>query len=414
LRTPDPLHRVRQSCRACDTEQLRMFLSLGPAPLANAFLRTSEDASRERWYPLDVYFCEECSLIQLADVVSREALFSEYRPTGGASELLSSHHERYAQTVFDQLQLKASDLVVDVGSNDGALLAHFQSLGVRTLGIEPARNVAETSQSRGIPTENQFFDGAAARELRARHGAARVVIGNNVLARVDDPRDFLAGCGDLLADGGLVIIEVPYVRDMVDRLEYGSIHHEHLCYFTVTTLVRLASAVGLDIVRVSRVPVHGGSLRVVFGRQGGHSPEVLRLLAEEQEHGLTSFGTYERFALGVFENRRQLRELLERLRAAGRTVAGYGAPAAGNTLLNYCGLSTDYIAYTVDANPTTQGAHTPGTHIPVFPSQTIDERKPDFVVILAWNFADEIMRQLASYRDNGGRFIIPIPTPRIV
>ena len=393
---------------------MRRFLSLGPSPLANAFLRSPADAEHEQRYPLDVYFCEDCSLVQLADVIDAEALFGEYIYVTGTSDTIAAHNERYADAVVERLRLSPSDLVVEVASNDGSLLAAFQRRGVRTLGVEPARNIAEIARARGIPTENRFFDGAAAVEIRAAHGPARAVIGNNVLAHVDDTRDFLRGCRDLLGEGGLAIFEVPYLGEMIDRLEYDTVYHEHLCYFSVTSLARLGAAEGLDIVHVDRVPVHGGSVRVFFGRRGEHAVGALPMLDEERERGLTTFATYERFARGVRENRRELRALLERLRDEGRTVAGYGAPAKGNTLLNYCRLSTDLIPYTVDKSPLKVGTWTPGMHIPVLPVSTLIERQPDYVVILAWNFADEIMRQQEAYRERGGQFIVPVPSPRVL
>jgi hypothetical protein len=240
------------------------------------------------------------------------------------------------------------------------------------------------------------------------------VIGNNVLAHVDDTRGFLAAARDFLADDGLAVFEVPYAREMVERLEYDTIYHEHLCYFTATSLERLGRAAGLVLVRVDHVPVHGGSLRVFFARAGEVPAQVRALLDDERSAGLTSLATYERFATGTAENRRALLALLAELRAAGHTIAGYGAPAKGNTLLNYCAIGTELVPYTVDRNALKVGTLTPGMHIPVLDVETLLERQPDYVLILAWNFAEEIMRQQQAYRDRGGKFIVPIPTPRVV
>jgi SAM-dependent methyltransferase len=412
--TVDSFHRVRTACRACGGTRLEPFLVLGPQPLANAFLKSPDEFRDERFYPLDVYFCEGCSLVQLADVIDPELLFGHYLYVTGTSESIAAHNVSYARALVEMLGLGATDLVVEVASNDGSLLACFQAHGVRTLGVEPARNIAELAQARGVPTEVRFFDGAAGGELRTVHGAARVVIGNNVLAHVDEPRDFLTGARDLLADDGLAVFEVPYARDMVERVEYDTIYHEHLCYFTVTSLARLGEAAGLGLVRVEHVPVHGGSLRVFFSRQFGHSADVVAWMAEERAAGLTTLATYQRMAVAVVENRRQLRELIERLSGEGRVLAAYGAPAKGNTLLNYCGLGTDVLPYTVDRNPLKIGLFTPGMHLPVLAADALAERRPDDVLILAWNFAEEIVRQQAAHRERGGRFIVPIPKPRVL
>lgn len=411
------VHSKRNSCRACGDNRLRLFLPLGPTPLANSFLRSPEEFSSEPSFPLDVYFCENCSLVQILDVISPEILFRNYIYVTGTSDTIAAHNLRYAHTVVEFLKLGEKDLVVEVASNDGSLLKCFKPYGVRTLGIEPATNIAEMACANGIETVNLFFNYPTAREVRDSHGPAKAVIGNNVLAHVDDTQDFLRGARELIDRDGLVIIEVPYIREMLDRLEYDTIYHEHLCYFSVTTLMRLCEAVGLSIVRIDHVPVHGGSLRMYAGhaeRFGTHSKDILRLVEEEREAGLTELSCYERFAKEVQENRRMLLELLEGLKKEGETVAGYGAPAKGNTLLNYCGIDTRLIPYTVDKNPLKVGLYTPGMHIPVLPVSTLVEQQPDYVMILAWNFAEEIMKQQQEYRNRGGRFIIPIPEPRII
>jgi SAM-dependent methyltransferase len=334
----------------------------------------------------------------------------------GTSDLIAAHNASYARTVIDLLELGPHELVVEVASNDGSLLQQFQRGGVRTLGIEPAGNIAAIARDRGIETLNRFFNSATAAHVRAEYGTARAVIGNNVLAHVDEPRDFLAGCRDLLAEDGLIVIEVPGLREMIERLEYDTVYHEHLCYFSVTTLLRLCESVGLSVVRIDRVRVHGGSIRMyaAHASRGGHAPKVLELAAQEEALGLTSRARYERFGDAVAANRRALRELLEQLKRDGRTVAGYGAPAKGNTLLNYCAIDTQLLPYTVDKSPLKVGRYTPGMHIPVLPADTLVERMPDYVLILAWNFADEIMTQQQEYRARGGRFIVPIPEPVVV
>ena len=411
-----PVHHVRRECRACGGEKLERFLELGNQPLANAFPKDRSELSGEASFPLDVYFCTDCSLVQLLDVIDPEVLFRDYIYVTGTSTTIAAHNEAYASTVVTRLGLGPDDLVVEVASNDGSLLRRFAGLGVRTLGVEPASNIAELARAAGIDTVNEFFDLETARSLRERYGAAKAVIGNNVLAHVDDTRGFLAGFRALLDDDGAGIVEVPYVGEFVDRLEYDTVYHEHLCYFSVTALARLCDEVDLRITRVDHVPVHGGSIRVWTAPAAGtgHAPDVQALMAEEAARGLTQLATYRQLAADVAQTRTDLLALLRRLRAEGRTVAAYGAPAKGNTLLNYCGIGTDLVAYTVDRNPLKVGRLTPGMHLPVLPVSTLLERQPDYVLILAWNFADEIMEQQRAWRDGGGRFIVPIPQPRIV
>ena len=409
-----PVHRRRENCRACGATSLRPFLNLGSQPLANAFLRRPEEFASERFFPLDCYFCETCSLVQLADVIDPDVLFGHYIYVTGTSETIAAHNVKYAQAVVDELALGPADLVVEIASNDGSLLTCFAGHGVRTLGVEPARNIAEMARARGIDTINRFFNGETSRELRATYGSASAVIGNNVLAHVDDTQDFLAGARALISDRGRVIVEVPYAQDMLDRREYDTVYHEHLCYFSVTSLARLGAEVGLGVVRVDRVPVHGGSIRVWFAKDRRHEGPVEVLMEEECRTGLTKVAAWEAFGRAAAENRTALRLLLEQLHGDGRSVAGYGAPAKGNTLLNYCGIDTALLPYTVDRNAMKVGAMTPGMHIPVLSVDTLLARMPDYVLILAWNFADESVRQQRQYQERGGRFILPIPAPRII
>lgn len=412
--TPTLVHRKRTTCRACAADTLRRFLALGPQPLANAFPRNHAETAAEQFFPLDVYFCETCSLVQLADVIDPSVLFSDYIYVTGTSSTIAEHNTRYAKAVADRLSLKPGELVIEAASNDGSLLACFKELGAKVLGVEPARNISAMAVERGIPTDNRFFTNAVATEIRSTHGAARAVIGNNVLAHVDDARDFLRGFATLLADDGIGVVEVPYAREMLERLEYDTIYHEHLCYFTVTSLARLAEAAGLSIEHVDRVPVHGGSLRVYFRKGGTHQSGPAAMMREEDARGLSDYATWHEWASMVARNRHELRLMLEQLRSQGKTVAGYGAPAKGNTLLNYCSIDSTLVPYTVDKNPLKVGRLTPGMHIPVMPVEKLQRDRPDYVLILAWNFADEIMQQQSAYRDQGGRFIIPVPAPVIV
>lgn len=414
---PAPVHRRIRHCRACTAEALEPVLDLGLQPLANALPADPAEFPTEARYPLVLCLCERCGLLQLVDVIDPEVLFGHYLYVTGISDTIAAHNRAYAAAVVDRLRLDADALVVEVASNDGSLLRCFQPHGVRVLGVEPARNIAELAREQGVPTEAVFFDRATGERLRAEHGPAMAVIGNNVLAHVGDPVDFLAGAAAMLAPEGRVIVEVPYLEEMLERLEYDTIYHEHLCYFSVTALLTIAERAGLRVVRVDRVPVHGGSIRTWFAPAAavpGHDPAVLALVEEERRAGLADPVRWRRFAADVADQRRRLLALLGDLRARGATVAGYGAPAKGNTLLNYCGIGTDLVEYTVDRSPLKQHRFTPGVHLPILPPEALLDRQPDYVLILAWNFADEIVAQQAEYRRRGGRFILPIPEPVVL
>jgi hypothetical protein len=392
-------------------------MKLGPTPLANSFLTSPDQFKSELCYPLDVYFCSTCSLVQLLDVVDPEVLFRDYIYVTGTAQTIGDHNRDYAKTVVGLLELGHKDLVIEVASNNGSLLSCFRQHGVRTLGVEPAENIAAMANAEGIETVNRFFTSNAAREIRETHGCARAVIGNNVLAHVDDTQDFLAGCRSLIDDDGLVIIEVPYLKSFVDHVEFDTVYHEHLCYFSVTALMRLCEKVGLSILRVDHLPVHGGTIRMYAGRKEkylDHAVAIQEIASDERNSGLTSIETFERLAETVHQTRTELLTLLRNLRGSGKTIAAYGAPAKGNTLLNYCSIHTDLVSFTVDKNPLKVGKFTPGTHIPVFPVSAVLEHQPDYLLILAWNFADEIIEQQGEYAARGGRFILPIPRPRII
>ena len=392
-------------------------MPLGNQPLANSFLKSPDEFTDEQFFPLDTVFCESCSLVQIPDVVDPEVLFRHYLYVTGTSETIAKHNQAYARAVTDMLWLTKNDLVIEVASNDGSLLRCFQDLGVKTLGVDPATNVAAMARANGVETINEFFNHETAKRIRAERGAAKAVIGNNVLAHVDDTQGFLRGCKEVIDRDGLVIIEMPYLGDLLKRTEYDTIYHEHLCYFSVNSLMRLCESAGLRIVRIDHVPIHGGSLRMHAGHEEvrpNHSEQVLAWAEEEKSKGFTSFDRYEQLARSVERSRETLMELLTRLKAEGKTVAGYGAAAKGNTLLNYCQITTDLLPYVVDKNPLKLGMFTPGMHIPVLPVSTLLEQQPDYLLILAWNFAEEIMRQQSEYKARGGKFIIPIPEATVV
>lgn len=411
------MHEKRTTCRVCESRDLARFLELGQTALANSFLRSPEEFEREPRFPLDVWLCQQCGCVQLLDVIDPEVLFRDYIYVTGTSDTMKEHNRAYAATTVDLLRIAPGQLVVEVASNDGSLLGCFKQHGVRVVGIEPARNIAERARAAGIPTVCEFFGAELAASLRAEHGPARAVCANNVLAHVDDTRGFLAAARALIGEDGLVIVEVPYLRHFVERLEYDTVYHEHLCYFGLTPLMRACEEVDLRITRVEHVPVHGGSIRVYAGRaeaHADHAPAVRAEAEREQADGLTRLPRYQRFARDVAENRASLRAFLEGARAEGKRVVGYGAPAKGNTLLSYCGISTELLPYTVDKSPLKVGLWTPGTHIPVRPVEALLEDQPDYVLILAWNFAQEIVRQQAEVARRGARFVVPLPQPRVL
>ena len=417
MSTNRTMHRKRATCRACGGRDLELFLPLGNVALANSFLRSPEEFAAEPRFPLDVYFCRTCSMVQLLDVIDPEVLFRNYLYVTGTSDTIAKHNVGYAKTVVELLGIGAQGLVVEAASNDGSLLKCFQKHGVRVLGVEPATNIAEKASAAGVPTVNEFFGAAKGAELRAKHGPAKAVIGNNVLAHVDDPVDFLRGFKALLDHDGLAICEVPELAEFVERLEYDTVYHEHLSYFSVTSLMRVCAEAGLRIVRVEHVPVHGGSVRMYAApveRVREHASEVVAMSAKEKSAGIAAPERLRRFARDVEAQRAGLLELLESLHAERKTIGGYGAPAKGNTLLNYCGITTRLLPWTVDKSPLKVGLYAPGSHIPVLPASELLERQPDYCLILAWNFADEIRAQQAEYARRGGRFILPIPRARIV
>ena len=417
MSTNGEMHRKRATCRACGGRDLELFLPLGNVALANSFLRSPDEFASEPRFPLDVYFCRICSMVQLLDVIDPEVLFRNYLYVTGTSDTIARHNVGYAKTVVELLGIGAQGLVVEAASNDGSLLKCFQKHGVRVLGVEPATNIADKANAAGVATVNEFFGAAKGAELRAKYGPAKAVIGNNVLAHVDDPVDFLRGFKALLDHDGLAICEVPELAEFVERLEYDTVYHEHLSYFSVTSLMRVCEEAGLRIVRVDHVPVHGGSVRMYAApveRVREHASDVVAMSAKEKSAGIAAPERLRRFAREVEAQRAGLLELLESLHAERKTVGGYGAPAKGNTLLNYCGITTRLLPWTVDKSPLKVGLYAPGSHIPVLPASELLERQPDYCLILAWNFADEIRAQQSEYARRGGRFILPIPRARIV
>lgn len=402
-------------CRICKSSELIKFLSLGKTPLVNSFLKKEQLKSKEPAYPLDVYLCKNCNLVQLVDVVPPEIMFRNYVYISGISDTMNIHFLKLAEDAVKNFNLNSKSLIVDIGGNDGTLLNAFKNFGVRTLNIEPAVNIAKISRENGIETINDFWSEETALKIRDLKGEAKIIIGTNVFAHVNNLDDFMKGVKTLLSDDGVFVIEVPYLVDLIKLEEFDTIYHEHLSYFALKPLTTLFSRFGMNLFDVKRELVHGGSIRVfVKKRKIEPSNSVKELLELEKREGLHSLRTYENFAKDVESIRRKLISLLKELTGGGKKIVGYGAPAKGNVLLNFCKIGGDLLEYVVDKTPIKQGLYTPGMHIPVFPTEKILEDMPDYVLILAWNFADEIMKQQQKYKELGGKFIIPIPEPKII
>ena len=403
------------SCRSCGKRELITILSLGKTPLANALLTREQLGEMEPAFDLDLVFCRSCFLVQITETVPPETLFREYFYLSSFSETMLRHSEENVRELIPSRKLNSESLVIEIASNDGYLLQYYKRAGIPVLGIEPARNIAETAVERGIPTVCEFFDAELAKKLIAEGKRADVVHANNVLAHVSDLNGFVNGVQLVLKDTGVAVIEVPYVKDMIDRHEFDTIYHEHLCYFSLTALDHLFRRHDLLIEDVKRLDIHGGTLRIYARKQNTNlrSTDVEEMLAEEAAWvGNEEF--YRGFGNDVERLRVELVSLLSRLKAEGKRIAVYGASAKGSTLMNYFGLGSSLLDFVVDRSTIKQGHYTPGTHLPIYSPDMLLTEKPDYVLLLTWNFADEILQQQDQYRKQGGRFIIPIPEVRVV
>ena len=403
-------------CRSCGATGTESILDLGHTPLANALLREADLDRPEPTHPLELVFCPACALVQINATVPPDELFRDYPYFSSYSDTAVARARELAERLTRSRELDARSLVVEAASNDGYLLNHYREAGIPVLGIEPAINVAKVAVERGIPTRTDFFGAELARSLVDDGQKADVFHANNVLAHVPDLNGFVEGIATLLAPGGLGSIEFPYLRDLIDHVEFDTIYHEHLCYFSLTAIDALFRRHGLVVVDVEQIPIHGGSLRVFCGRPGEHveSDRPAALLAEEAELGMQHLGYYRSFAERVAKLRDELRDQLARRKQEGSRIAAYGASAKGSTLLNYFGIGRETLDFVADKSLVKQGLYTPGTHLPIVPPERLLEEQPDYVLLLTWNFAEEILAEQRAYREAGGRFILPIPRLEVV
>ncbi|MGA2717580.1 MAG: class I SAM-dependent methyltransferase [Candidatus Acidiferrales bacterium] len=404
-------------CRGCSAGGLRTILDLGCLPLANGLLNERQVLEPEPTYPLILVFCSRCALVQITETLPAADLYGQYVYFSSYSDTMLGESRRIAERMIRVHRLDQNSRVIEIASNDGYLLQFYKEAGVSVLGVEPASNVAAAAIGRGIPTVCDFFSPAIAQQLCEEGKRADVIHAHNVLAHVADIHDFFRGLAMLLESEGVIAIEVPYVRDMIEGAEFDTIYHEHLSYFSLSALDRIGELHGLAITGVEHLSIHGGSLRIFMAHAGTGAPvcdSVPRMLDEEQRCGLTSASFYEKFARRVERLRCRLVSHLRSLKSQGARLAAYGASAKGTTLLNFCGIDGGILDFVVDRSPAKHGLYTPGTHLPIYNVEALLRQMPDFVVLLAWNWADEIVEQQAEYRHRGGRFIVPIPELRVI
>ena len=408
---------AQRACRLCGAELTHTFVDLGMSPLCESYLPAERLDDPETFYPLHVRLCGDCLLVQLPAYVAGEDIFSDYAYFSSYSDSWVAHAKRYADEMTARLGLTAGSLVTEVASNDGYLLQHFNATGIPVLGVEPAANVAKAAQAKGIRTVVHFLGPETGEAIAAEYGRADLVAGNNVFAHVPDIRGFAVGLRALVKDTGLVTLEFPHLLRLIERRQYDTIYHEHYSYLSLLTASRALAAAGLRVVDVDELGTHGGSLRVharPAESAGDPTERVTSVLAVEEAVGLHTVAGHEGFAGAVLKIKSDLLGFLLAAKAEGKTVAGYGAPGKGNTLLNHCGIRSDLLAYTVDRSPHKQGMFLPGTHIPIYAPERIAETKPDYVLVLPWNLREEISAQLCYVRSWGGRLVFPIPALEVV
>jgi SAM-dependent methyltransferase len=403
-------------CRSCGSTQGAPVLDLGLQPLANNLLREQDLSQPEPKFPLRLAVCRSCWLLQIIDLVPPVKLFSEYLYFSSFSDLMLKHAQAAAERYIRDFSLDRRSLVIEIASNDGYFLQYFKRREVSCLGIEPAANIARVARDKGIETLVDFFGNTLAKRLAHESRQSDLILGNNVFAHAPDTNDFVAGLRMLIKPSGRIILEFPYAADFIEHTEFDTIYHEHVFYFSLTALLPLFSRHGLEIFNVERLPIHGGSLRLFAAIQGAHTVQssVTSLMEEEQRKGINSIAYYDGFAKRVMELKRSLVSLLNDLKRQGKSMAAYGASAKGSTLLNFFGLGKESLSFVADRSSYKQGRLTPGTHIPIVPAEKLAEARPDYTLLLTWNFAEEILQQQKEYRHNGGKFIVPIPEVKIV
>ena len=404
------------TCRFCGVELRHTFVDLGSSPVANDFRTTEQLTQMEPFYPLHVYVCDRCWLVQIEEVVAPRDLFSNYAYFSSYSDTWLKHAKEYVDMATARFHLDSGSHVVELACNDGYLLQYFVARGISVLGVEPAANVAEEARKKGIPTVVKFFGEETARQMVADGTRADLLIGNNVLAHVPRLNDFVAGMEILLAPDGVITMEFAHLMHLMEGNEFDTIYHEHFSYLSLTTVEKLFAAHGLTLFDVEELPTHGGSLRI-YACHGGRrtvGSRVVELREKEEAAGLTRLEHYLSFGERVKTTKRRILDFLIRAKQEGKSIAGYGAPAKANTLLNYCGIRTDFLDYTVDRSPHKQGLFTPGTHIPVYGPEKVRETKPDYLLILPWNLRDEVMEQMSFIREWGGKFVVPIPDLQVL
>ena len=400
-------------CRFCRSILQHIFVDLGMSPLCESYIDSDQLDQMEPFYPLHVYVCGHCFLVQLGEYVSCESIFTEYAYFSSYSDSWLRHNKEYTQMIVERFRLSEQSQVVEIASNDGYLLQYFIEKGIPALGIEPAKNVSKVAIEKGIQTLVEFFGENVARELANEGKHADLLIGNNVLAQVPDLNGFVKGMKILLKPQGVITMEFPHLVRLMEGNQFDTIYHEHFSYFSFMSVEKIFASHGLRIFDVEEIPTHGGSLRIYACHEEDTSKTISRraieLRAREEKANLNQLEPYFTFAEKVKETKRKLMEFLISVKRNGKSITGYGAPGKGNTLLNYCGIRTDFIDYTVDRNPYKQGKFLPGSHIPIFHPEQIRQTRPDYVLILPWNFKDEIMEQISYIREWGGRFVVPIP-----
>ncbi len=407
---------MKDSCRICKGNRLTRFISLGKHPPPNRFLKKEQLNEPEPLCPADLYFCGDCALVQMLDVMPPEVMFKDHPYVSGTTATLSRHFQSVANELMERFEVPREALAVDIGSNDGTFLKCFAPSPVRTLGVEPAAKIAAIAMNAGIDTVNEFFSSKIASEIRAKHGAAKLINAAGVFFHVDDLDDFVLGVQKLLADDGVFVVQAIYLVDMIERNSFDNIYHEHVCHYSIKPLEILFERFGMEIFDVRRVSIHGGSIVAYVGKKGrfSRSASVDSLTAEEKLKGFHDIQRFEQFAAKAAQVKKDLLAILRDLKSQGKRIVAYGAPAKGNTLLNYCRIGTDILDYAVEKNPLKWGLYTPGMHIPVVPEDDVRSNPPDYYLMLAWNFLDELLAKEKDYRARGGKFVVPIPEPRII